>query len=78
MPRKQRFKPSRKPKPAVEIPSESNVERTSSNPRDDVGEAEPTRQEARGPRAVIETDEANRSPTDTRAVIDDVGSEAGT
>jgi len=78
MPRKQRFKPSRKPKPAVEAPLETNAERAPPMVREITGEAPPSRPEARGARAVIETDEANRSPTDTRAVIDDVGSEAGT
>jgi hypothetical protein len=71
MPRKQRFKPSRKPKPV-----EAKIEQgTTQIPRDDRPPVEPAHQDVGGHGDVIETATAPRSRDDTSAVIEDVGSE---
>lgn len=77
MPRKQRFKPSRKPKPVDATVEETTKDRApSQTPRDDKPETEPTRQEASGHAGEIESAAPPRSRDDTSSVIEDVGSEA--
>jgi len=69
MPRKQRFKPSRKPKPQM-TPEIPEVQRTS-----DPVNPEPDRVRPYIPDD-IETGQSSRSSTDTSSVIEDAGSES--
>ena len=71
MPRKQRFKPSRKPKPVETNPETSRVSESGSGPRDVDPNSEPTRPYGGRPYGDVETDEPARSRMDSSAVIDE-------
>jgi len=69
MPRKQRFKPSRKPKPQM-TPEITEVQRTSDPVNPEPDHVRPYIPDD------IESGQSSRSSTDSSSVIEDVGSES--